>query len=136
MRVDSDLGGAVRAQCEKGLGNAIGSVANDVFFAGEIAGDAANAESFNARNIGFDGRAAFGRITRQRLRRKGRGIHDGIVEDGRTGVLVDALDMLGGCKAEALIGLGHQVADEDTHTPGVGERGGMPWTRRLVMSEV
>ena len=40
-------------------------------------------------------------------------------------MLVDALDVFGGGEAEALIGLGHQVADVDAHALGIrrGRRG-------------
>lgn len=52
------------SQREKGTGYAIGSMANDAFFACEIAGDTSNAERFDARNVIFYGRSVLGRITR------------------------------------------------------------------------
>ena len=101
-----------------------GVVADDGLFAGEVAGDAAHAEGLDALDVGDDGGGAFGRVAGEGLRREGSGVDQGAVEDGRAGVLVDALDVLGGGEAEALVGLGHEIADEDAQAAGVGERGG------------
>ena len=70
------------------------------------------------------GAGVFGGVAGQRLGREGRGVENGVVEDGRAGVLVDALDVLGCREAEALVGLGHQVADEDAHAFGVSQGSG------------
>ena len=63
-------------------------------------------------------------IAGQRLGGKRSRIDEGVVEDGRARVLVDALDVFRGGEAEALIGLRHQVADEDAQSAGVGQRRG------------
>ena len=46
------------AEGEQGTGDAVGGVADYVFFAGEVAGDAADAECLDAFDIGLDGRGA------------------------------------------------------------------------------
>ena len=77
--------------------------------------------ALDAFDIGHDGGGVFGGVAGEGLGREWRGVHDGVVEDGRAGVLVDALDVLGCGEAEALIGLGHEVADEDAEAAGAGE---------------
>ena len=121
--LDLALGGECRAtQGQQCTGNAACGVANDVFFAGEIAGDAAYTHGFDAVNVRLDGRCLLGGIASECLRREGRGIYKGVVKDWLAGVLVDALDVLGGAKSETFICLGHQVTDVHACSAGIGER--------------
>src|SRR5579863_5985490 len=59
---------------EQSAGDAVGGVTDYVFFAGKVAGDAADAELFNAVDVNLDGRGVLGCIARQRFRREGRGV--------------------------------------------------------------
>src|ERR1035441_3451710 len=109
------------SQRQKGACDAACCMADDGIFAGKIAGDAAHSQGLDAFKVREDGRSAFRLIASQRLRREWRGVDQRTVEDGRVRVLVDALDVVGGGEAKALVGLGHEIADEDPHAAGVGE---------------
>ena len=56
------------AEGEQCAGDAVGGVADHVLFAGEVAGDAADAEAFNALDVDLDGRRVLGRVARESLR--------------------------------------------------------------------
>ncbi len=98
---------------EQGVGDAIGSVAEDVAFGGEVAGDALNAEGLDAIDVGNGDLRAFGGIALTDFWGDGGGVEERVVEEGAAGMLVDALDVLRGGEVQALVGLGHEVADED-----------------------
>ena len=77
--------------------------------------------ALDAFDVGYDGCGVFSRVPGQRLGGERGSIDHGVVEDGRAGVLVDALDVLGGGEAEALIGLCHQIADKNAHASAPNE---------------
>ena len=120
-------------QSDQGSSDAVGGVAEDVAFGGEVAGDGLDAECFDAVDVGDGDLGALGGVA-------ARGI------PGETGAVLrgrsrrwggrraeDALDVLGGGEVEALVGLGHEVADEDAGGRGGARASGMPLTSRLVM---
>jgi hypothetical protein len=106
---------------EEGVGDAIGGVAENVTFRGEVAGDALDAEGLDAVDIGNGSFGALGGITLAELAGDGGGVDEGVIEDGSAGVLVDALNVLGGGEVKAFVGLGHEIADEHAGGPGVAE---------------
>lgn len=59
------------AESEDCGGELGGVVADDGVFTGEVAGDALDAESLNALNVGDDGRGLLGGVTGEGLRREG-----------------------------------------------------------------
>ena len=71
-------------------------MAENVPLGGEIAGDALDAEGFDTIDVGDDDLGAFGGIAAADFFRDRGGVDEGVVEDGAAGVLVDALDVLGG----------------------------------------
>ena len=81
------------SQRQQRLRDAIGMVPHHILLAGEVADDAADAESFDAFEVRLDGGRIFSSVAGQSLRREWRCVHDRVVEDGRAGVLVDALDV-------------------------------------------
>src|ERR1035441_906143 len=109
------------SQRQQGTSDAACCMADDGVFAGKIAGDAAHSKGLDPFNVREDGRSALCLITSECLRREWRGVDQRTVEDGRVRVLVDALDVVGGREAKALVGLGHEIADEDSPAAGVGE---------------
>ena len=73
---------------------------------------------------GFEGRCTGARSC---LPRSGRGVRrergeveQGVVEDAAPGMVEDGLDVLRGCEAGALVGLGHEIADVDAYGVGAG----------------
>ena len=115
----------VEAQLEEALGDGVVVVAEEVAFVGEVAGDGFYAEGADAFEVGLDGALAFGGVFLEQRGGDGGGVDEGVVEDGavaggRSAVLEDALDVLGGGEAEGLVGLGHEIADVDAD----GARGG------------
>jgi hypothetical protein len=99
-------------------------VADDAAFAGKVSGDATDAHGLDALDIGHDGGRVFGGVAGQGGGREGRSIDQRVVEDGGAGMVVDALNVVGGTQSEALVGLGHKVADIDAHAGRVFESGG------------
>ena len=91
----------------------------------DIAGDGFDAEVADAVEVGFDGLLVFASVLFEALGGDGSGVDEGVVEDGLTGrgagVLEDLFDVLGGGEADGLVGLGHEVADEDAGGFGFGE---------------
>ena len=81
------------SKLEQRIGNALGIMANHVALDGEVTGNAAYAERFNALNISLDRGGAFRRIARQRLTAECAGVHQCEIEDRRARVLVDTFDM-------------------------------------------
>src|ERR1700733_8315496 len=78
--------GCALAEGEQCACHAVSGVTDYVLFAGEVAGDAADAKFLNAIDIDLDGRRMLGSITCERLGREGSGVENGVVEDGRAGV--------------------------------------------------
>ncbi len=109
---------------KQGVGDAVGGVADDIANIGEVAGDAADAHGLDFLDVGNDDLGALGGVACPGSFRDGRGVDERVVEDGLAGVVVDALDVLGGGEVEALIGLGHQVDDVDAGAAGVGKGAG------------
>src|SRR5664279_1875527 len=98
-KLDLDMGRKGRAtQGQERTGDTACGVANDVFFAGEIPGNAAYAHGLDAVDVRDNGRCFLGGIASQCLRRERRSIYEGKVEDRLAGVLVDTLDVFGGAK--------------------------------------
>ncbi len=87
----------------------------------KIARNAAKTERLNALDVGNDWRCILLRIALERGGGKRRGVDDGVVEDGDTGVLVDALDVFRCSEAETFIGLRHQVADKNPDSARLGD---------------
>lgn len=109
------------ADIEQGGGDGIGVVAEDVAFGEEVSDEALDAHGLDAVNVWLDGDCALSGVAEEHGGGDGGGVDDGVVEDASAGVFVDALDVLGGGEAEALVGLGHEVADEDAGAFGFAE---------------
>src|ERR1700678_4039124 len=90
-------------------------------FAQEIADDAMHTQLLHAVYIRSDWYRSLGSIAQQHLRGDWSGIQDCVVEDGCAGMLVDFFDVLGRAQVETFVGLGHQVADEYSQAPRVGQ---------------
>ena len=116
--------GAVEDEGEQRLGDAVGVVAEEVAFEGEVAGDGFDAEGKDAVEVGLDGCLATAGVAFEEGGRDGGGVDEGVVEDARAvyaAVLEDFFDVLGCSEAERLVGLGHEVADVDAGGVGCGE---------------
>ncbi len=109
------------ADIEQGGGYGVGVVAEDVAFGEEVSDEALDAHGLDAIDVRLDGDCALSGVAEEHGGGDGGGVDDGVVEDASAGVLVDALDVLGGGEAEALVGLGHEVADEDAGAAGIAE---------------
>ena len=107
------------------FGYAVVVVTQDFAFVDDIAGDGFDAEVADAVEVGFDGLLVFASVLFEALGGDGSGVDEGVVEDGLAGrgagVLEDLFDVLGGGEADGLVGLGHEVADEDAGGFGFGE---------------
>ena len=127
---------AVEGEGEEGLGEAVGVVAEEVAFEGEVAGDGFYAEGADAVEVGCDGGLATAGVLFQQGGGDGSGVDEGVVEETGvfsggmhscavraiwTAVLEDFFDVLGGGEAERLVGLGHEVADVDAGGAGCGD---------------
>ncbi len=104
------------------------AVAEDFAFVDEVAGDGLDAEGADAVEVGFDGGLAFAGVLGEGGGADGRGVDEGVIEDlgvfgetAGTRVVEDLFDVLGGGEAEAFVGLGHEVADEDAGGAGGGD---------------
>ena len=75
------LGGAGEGEGKKGLGEAVGVVAEEVAFEGEVDGDGFNAEGADAVEVGCDGGLAFAGVLFQQHGGDGGGVDEGVVED-------------------------------------------------------
>ena len=75
--------GAVEGEGEEGLGEAVGVVAQEVVFEGEVAGDGFYAEGADAVEVGCDGGLASAGVLFQQGGGDGRGVDEGVVEDAR-----------------------------------------------------
>ena len=106
---------------EEGFGDFVVVVAEDVALMDEVAGDGFDAECADAVEVGFDGGLAFERVFFEQGGGDGGGVDDGVVEDALAGVVVEDFYVLAGGKAEALVGLGHEVADVDAACGRGGE---------------
>ena len=106
---------------EDGRGDFVVVVAEDVALVDEVAGDGFYSEGADAVEVGFDGGLAFERILFEQGGGDGGGVDEGVVEDSLAGVVVEDFDVLAGGEAEALVGLGHEVADVDAACGGGGE---------------
>ena len=97
-------------------------MAEDVAFVDEVAGDGLDAQGADAVEIGDDGLLALGGVLGEEHGGNGGRVDEGVVEDALiAGVLVDFFDVLGGGEADGLVGLGHEVADEDAGGAGFGD---------------
>ena len=74
-------GGAVEGEVEEGLGEAVGVVAKEVAFEGEVARDGFYAEGADAVEVGCDGGLASAGVLFQQRGRDGGGVNEGVVED-------------------------------------------------------
>ena len=109
------------ADIEQGGGDGIGVVTEDIAFGEEVSDEALDAHGLDAVDIGLDWDCALSGVAEEHGGGDGGGVDDGVVEDASAGVFVDALDVLGGGEAEALVGLGHEIADEDAGAFGFAE---------------
>jgi hypothetical protein len=73
--------GAVEGEREEGVGEAVGIVAEEVAFEGEVAGDGFNAEGMDAVEVGCDGGLATAGVLFQQGGGDGCGVDEGVVED-------------------------------------------------------
>ena len=98
-----------------------------VAFVSEGSGDGFDAEGSDAVEVGLDGALAFAGVALEHLGRDGRGIDEGVVEDGIRcadcggAVLQDFFYVLRGGEAERLVGLGHEIGDVDAGGRGGGD---------------
>jgi len=113
--------GGTDGQREECVGDAVGGVAEDVAFGGEIAGDALDAEGLDTIDVGDGGFGTLGGVTLAEFGGDGGRVDEGVVEDGAAGVFVDALDVLRSGEVQAFVGLGHEIADEDAGGFGIAE---------------
>jgi len=116
--------GAVEGEAEQGLGEAVGVVAEEIAFEGEITGDGFDAEGTDTVEVGSDGCLASACVKIEQGGRDGRGIDEGVVEDAHAiclAVVEDFFDVLGCGEPERLVGLGHKVADIDAGGLGGGD---------------
>ncbi len=116
---------------EEGVGYAVGGVADYVAFVGEVAGDAVDAHGLDFVDVGLDDFGAFRGVACLCGGGDGRGVDDGVVEDGLAGMVVDALDVLGCGEVQAFIGLGHEVGDVDAGAGGGGDGLGDSWNEQV-----
>ncbi len=103
------------------FGQDVVAVAEDVAFVDEVAGDGLDAEGADALEVGEDGGLAFAGVAGEGVGADGGGVDEGVVEDLGAGVVEDLLDVLRGGEAEALVGLGHEVADVDAGGAGAAD---------------
>ena len=73
--------GAVEGEGEEGLGDAVGVVAEEVAFEGEVAGDGFDAEGADAVEVGLDGGLASAGVAFEQRGRDGGGVDEGVVEE-------------------------------------------------------
>ena len=73
--------GAVEGEVEEGLGDAVGVVAEEVAFEGEVAGDGFYAEGADAVEVGLDGRLATAGVAFEEGGRDGGGVDEGVIAD-------------------------------------------------------
>jgi hypothetical protein len=121
MGVLRAAGSALQAQAEELGGDAVIVMPEDVAFVRIFAADGLNAKSSHASRVAGDWFGALGGVALEDGVGDGGGVQEGVVEDGPAGVFVNFLDVFGGAKADALIGLGHEVADEDAEGAGFAE---------------
>ena len=106
---------------EEGFGYVVEFVAEDRARVDEVAGDGFYAQGADAVEVGFDGALAFAGVAFDGGWVDGGGVDEGVVEYALAGVIEDLFDVLGCGEAEAFIGLGHEVADEDAGGAGGGD---------------
>ncbi len=80
-----------------------------------------HAQRIDLLHVRFDLRLPFLRIFRRQLRRCGRPIDQRIIEKFMTRVLVKRADMIRGRQVQTLVGLRHQIADENLHGARFGD---------------
>ena len=81
-------------QGKQGFSDSIGCMTDDVFFAGKVTGDAADAQCLDTFHVGDDRRCPLGPVTGKCFRRKRPSIYQSTIENRRPSVIVDPLNML------------------------------------------
>src|SRR5487761_1614252 len=113
-----------QAKIQQHVRNPLIVVAQNIFGAKKIAGDAANTQALNLFDIGYDRLSAFSGVALPRFFGDRGYVDQRVVEDGATAVLVNTLNMLRGRQVQAFIRLRHQIADNNPQSVGSHQRFG------------
>ena len=119
-------GGGLQGQLQDGFCNDVPAVTEDVSFMDEVSGDGLDAKRADALEVGEDGLLAFAGVAVEGVGKDGSGVDEGVVEDLGARVIEDFFDVLRGGETEALVGLGHEVADVDAGGVGPADGFGDP----------